>query len=221
MTTDHDPDAMATPLRCRMIGKMPVMSRDELCATARDGDLVFGSARYFASWAIRIGTCSPLSHVAIVVMPDDGSPPMLLEAVEDYGVRLVLVDDYFHDYEHGEPYRGTLVLARRTDVSPETAIVAIAAGGHLVGRDYDQQEIRRIILRLLRYVFQQVARFLTAGLVRFKRRPPHQDGLYICSELVAHCYKRAGVRMRSDWRGFYSPASLWRDRRVRMIGRVL
>ena len=73
-----------------------------------------------------------------------------------------------------------------------------------LARDYDRDEIARIVARV------------AAGRGRKER-----DRQYICSELVYEAFLQAGIEFPYDKRGFISPDNLWRDPRVELIARVL
>ncbi|HNQ77421.1 MAG TPA: hypothetical protein PKJ37_00675 [Acidobacteriota bacterium] len=68
----------------------------------------------------------------------------------------------------------------------------------------------------LKRILKLIVARIIAGRGKKKR-----DNEYICSELVYECFLRAGIEFPYDKRGFISPANLWEDSRVELLGRVL
>ncbi len=149
-------------------------------------------------------TASPWSHVGIVLRLDSIDRILLLESVEDMGVRFAPLSKYLKDYENGKPYKGRAVLARCSDVSP-----AVIAGISTFGIDeltqpYDKDEIAKIMARI------------ALGVGKKER-----DREYICSELVYECFANAGRNFDYNAKGFISPEDIWMDNKLSLVGRVL
>jgi len=169
----------------------------------RSGDLLFCSGRYWISKAIRRFTDSPWSHVGILLWAERIGRLLVLESVEDMGVRLAPLSHYLKNYERGRPYRGVLAVARPRGLTEEEVVTLARFGADLLLRPYDKDEIGRIVARI--------------ALGRGKRR---RDKEYICSELVWECFHAAGWEFPYDRRGFISPENLWTDPRVEPLFRV-
>ena len=195
---------MAAHMEARQIRALAVVPYAELRNRLRSGDLFFASGDYLISNAIQSFTKSPWSHVGIVFRLDKIDRVLLLESVEDMGVRLVPLSKYLSDYADGKAYKGRCVLARSSATSKETVAVLAKFGIDELTRPYDKDEIARIIARI--------------ALGRGKRA---RDREYICSELVQECFARAGKTFTYDERGFVSPENIWRDDTVSLVGRIL
>jgi hypothetical protein len=170
----------------------------------QSGDLLFCSGRYLVSRAIQAATRSPWSHVAIVFHIDSIDRKLLLESVEDVGVRLSPLTKYLNDYADGRPYNGSIVVARFLSINPEMVIRLGQYGTDELTRPYDNEEIGTIIARI------------ALGLSR-----ESHDRNYICSELVHYCFKNAGYEFAYDPRGFISPGDIWGDSHVKFLARIL
>jgi len=195
---------MAAPLGVRQIDALPVVAYRELRPKLKSGDLLFTSGDYLASQLIREFTDSPWSHVGIVFRVDAIDRVLVLESVEDTGVRFAPLSKYLSDYEGGKPYRGRAVIARCAGLRrPELEKLA-AFGTDQLTRAYDRGEIMNIAARI------------ALGHPR-----PKRDRSYICSELVHECFARAGRAFDYDRRGFIIPENIWLDVRVSLVGRVL
>jgi len=130
---------------------------------------------------------------------------LLLESVEDVGVRFAPLSKYLDDYEDGKPYKGPLVIARSEGLTMSAAKKAAQFGTDKLTRPYDKAEIGAIVARIM-----------------LGESKPKRDDNYICSELVAECLVRAGIDADElyDKRGFVSPENIWRHPSVRLIARI-
>lgn len=194
---------MADALTKQQLEALTPVSYADLRPTLKSGDLLFASGDYWVSRAIRKVTGSPWSHVGILFHVKALDRVLLLESVEDMGVRFAPLSKYFEDYERGRGYRGQIVVARVAGLRPAQFHDVAAHGIDALTRPYDKDEIAKILARV------------ALGRGRWKR-----DREYICSELVAECFARAGVAFDLDRRGFISPENIWRDGRVRLLDRV-
>lgn len=195
---------MAAPLGVRQIEALPVLAYRELRPKLRSGDLLFTSGDYLASQLIRKFTESPWSHIGIAFRVEAIDRVLLLESVEDMGVRFAPLSKYLADYEDGKPYRGRAVIARCAGLRRKELQKLAAFGTDQLTRAYDRGEIMDIAAR-----------------IALGKPRPKRDQAYICSELVHECFARAGRAFAYDARGFISPENIWRDDRVALIGRIL
>ena len=195
---------MALRIERDAIKAMPVMDYQQLRTTLQSGDLFFASGNHILSKTIQKMTDSPWSHVGIVFQVASLRRVLLLESVEDQGVRFAPLSKYLRDYDKGKPYNGMVALARCQGVDSNLVGELAASGIDELTRPYDKDEIAKIVARI------------ALGRGKWKR-----DREYICSELVQECFSRAGLPFKNDRRGFISPENIWRDSRVSLLGRIL
>lgn len=184
---------------------MKVVNYATLRETLKSGDLFFASGDYLVSKAIEKVTDSPWSHVGIVFVLPQIDRVLLLESVEDMGVRLAPLSKYLSDYDDiGKPYKGRVVLARY-DTLAKSAVEQIAAFGlNELTRPYDKEEIARIL-----------------AMIALGKGKAKKDREYICSELVYACFNNAGVNIAYNPKGFISPEDVWQDSHISLINRIL
>lgn len=195
---------MATHIEGREIKALPVLPYSDVRAKLKSGDILFTSGDYLISKAIQKMTGSPWSHVGIVFRLDSIDRILLLESVEDMGVRFAPLSKYLNDYEDRKPYKGRAVLARCKDVTSETIVGLSTFGIDELTQPYDKDEIAKIMARI------------TLGIGKKER-----DREYICSELVYECFARAGKEFAFNPNGFISPEDVWVDEKLSLVGRVL
>lgn len=195
---------MPKSIKSENIKALPVINYNELRTTLKSGDLFFASGDYLVSKAISRVTNSPWSHVGIVFRLDTIDRLLLLESVEDMGVRFAPLSKYLSDYENNRPYKGRAVLARRKDVDQNIVSGIAKFGIDELTRPYDRDEIGKILARI------------TLGIGK-----KEWDIGYICSELVYECFSKAGIEFSYDKRGFISPENIWEDEKVNLVGRIL
>jgi hypothetical protein len=195
---------VAEPLTLTEVERLPVTPYAQVRPMLKSGDLLFAAGRYLVSRALQAATKSPWSHVGIIFHIDSFDRKLLLESVEDAGVRMAPVTKYLHDYWHGKPYDGAVVLARFQALNPEMVIRLGQFGTDLMTGPYGCEEIGATVARI------------ALGLGRAAH-----DRNYICSELVQHCFKNAGYAFDSDPDGFIAPADIWADRNVTLLARIL
>lgn len=195
---------MAAHIESKDIKALPVLSYSDLRVKLKSGDLLFASGDYLVSKAIQKVTDSPWSHVGIVFRLDSIDRMLLLESVEDMGVRFAPLSKYLKDYEDGKPYKGRAVLARCKDVNAETVADISTFGIDELTQPYDKDEIAKILARI------------TLGIGKKEK-----DREYICSELVYECFSHAGKEFAYDTRGFISPEDVWKDEKLSLVGRIL
>ncbi len=195
---------MAEHLESKEIKALPVLPYAEIRKGLKSGDVFFTSGDYLISKAIQKMTGSPWSHVGIVFRLDSIDRVLLLESVEDMGVRFAPLSKYLNDYENGKPYKGRAVLARCADVTLDTVANLAMFGIDELTQPYDKDEIAKIMARI------------TLGVGKKER-----DREYICSELVYECFAHAGKEFAFNPKGFISPEDVWRDQNLSLVGRVL
>lgn len=181
----------------------PVKSYTALRPHLRSGDLFFCSGQYLVSRAIRKMTGSPWSHVGIIIRAPKIDRVLLLESVEDMGVRFAPLSKYLDDYDNSRPYRGDMVVARVGGLKQADIPKVAEFGVDELTRPYDKDEIAKIVARI------------ALGLGRQER-----DREYICSELVFECFAHAGMGFAYNPGGFISPEDVWIDPQVQPIARV-
>jgi hypothetical protein len=195
---------MAAHIENKEIKALPILPYSEVRTTLKSGDILFTSGDYLISKAIQKMTDSPWSHVGIVFRLDAIDRVLLLESVEDMGVRFAPLSKYLNNYEDGKPYKGRAVLARCKDVTSATIKGLSTFGIDELTQPYDKDEIAKIMARI------------TLGIGRKER-----DREYICSELVYECFARAGKEFAYNPKGFISPEDVWVDDKLSLVGRVL
>jgi uncharacterized protein YycO len=195
---------MAEILTAAALAKLPASEYETVVRPQlRPGDLMFASGRYLVSRAIQVATGSAWSHVGVIFPLPSVDRVLLLESVEDMGVRFAPLSKYLYDYENGQRYRGEIVIARCHGFDPAALAKLAGFGIDELTRPYDRDEIAKIVARI------------ALGKGRSKR-----DREYICSELVWECFDRAGKTFRYNEKGFVSPEDLWRDDSVELLHRV-
>lgn len=195
---------MADHIESKDIKALPVLSYSDLRAKLKSGDLLFASGDYLVSKAIQAVTDSPWSHVGIVFRLDSIDRILLLESVEDMGVRFAPLSKYLSDYENGKSYKGRVVLARCKDVDSNTVAGISTFGIDELTQPYDKDEIAKILARV------------TLGIGKKEK-----DREYICSELVYECFSHAGKEFAYNPKGFISPEDVWVDQKLSLVGRIL
>jgi hypothetical protein len=202
---------MATHYNEAQIASLPVESYPGTVRNGlRSGDLLFCSGNYLVSRMIRKVTNSPWSHVGIIIFARAIDRCLLLESVEDVGVRLAPLSKYLTDYEGGSPYDGSIVVARSslitspTDVTDDGKVKAIGTfGADALTLPYDKAEIGQILARVV----------LGVG-----KKDQHEG--YICSELAGACLAEAGIQIAASSGGFVTPEDVWRDHTVEPLARL-
>ena len=163
----------------------------------RTGDIFLAAGNYPISRMIGHFSGSIFSHVGFVFTWN--SRVLLLESVEDDGVRSVPLSQYVSDYENsGEPYNGRLFLARHnTSLDTDKINKMLGKAADNLNRKYDKDEIAKILARV------------TMGFGK------HSDNdAYICSEFVDVCFKEIGVTFPRDENGFIFPEHIAADTNV-------
>lgn len=186
------------------IAALPVKAYPAIRASLKSGDLLFTSGNYLVSQAIQHVTDSPWSHVGIIFVIPSIDRVLLLESVEDMGVRFAPLSKYLSAYENNRPYSGSIVTATVEGVTEQSVAPLARKGVDELTRPYDKDEIARILARVV----------LGAGKMV-------QDQEYICSELVYECFADLGIVLNVNPKGFVSPEDIWQDPRVTLAQRIL
>ncbi|HEY8605950.1 MAG TPA: YiiX/YebB-like N1pC/P60 family cysteine hydrolase [Noviherbaspirillum sp.] len=173
---------------------LPRRKYEDMRNEMRTGDIVFTSGNYPVSRVIRHFSGSLFSHVGFVFPWN--KRVLLVESVEDDGVRAVPLSQYVHDYECcGKPYDGRIFLARhRRPFSETDAEQLLGIAADKLNRKYDKEEIGRILARV------------TLGIGK-----PGQNDAYICSEFVDVCFQQIGIRFPRHEKGFIFPEHIASD----------
>lgn len=194
---------MAQHIDLSDLESLPIQQYSELRPDLRSGDLFFASGDYFFSKVTQRVTHSPWSHVGIIFRFQEMDRVLLLESVEDSGVRFAPLSKYLDSYHNNQPYLGRIVLARSSFVTPEVANKLAGFGMDTLTQPYDLIEMAKILSRV----------FFGIG-----RKERNQS--YICSELVYECFFNAGKEFAYNHDGFISPEDIWVDPSISLIGRI-
>lgn len=173
----------------------------------RTGDILFCSGNYLVSQLIRKLSGSLFSHVGLLVHWNEHI--LLVESVEDDGVRVVPLTHYLYNYENSnKKYQGNMYIARHEVIaSPDFDKEKIKAMCErvigLLNRNYDREEIGKIVARI------------GLGIGRHK-----SDDEYMCSEFVDECFKELGIELSRDSKGFIFPEHIASDVNVKALFEV-
>lgn len=188
-------------LATRMFPRQEPVDYTRFRADIKSGDLLMCSGSGVFSRLIQAASKSVWSHVAFVMRLDNIDRVMVLESLEPLGVRTVPLSKYLNDYDsQGNPYPGGLAIARHDEFSTLAKPAKLRQFGQfavdLFGYPYDKDEIAKIAARI------------AASWVPFTqsaKKSLRRDREYVCSEYVWECYKRLGIRIDPDPRGFIAP----------------
>ncbi|MCY8466848.1 YiiX/YebB-like N1pC/P60 family cysteine hydrolase [Bacillus atrophaeus] len=180
---------------------------ENLLNSIKTGDVFLCSGNYLVSELIKKASNSMFSHVGLLLRWNDQL--LLIESVEDDGVRMIPLEHYIKNYENtNRKYNGTMFIARHKQIESisdgdEKINTLIDKGLSLLNRNYDKKEIARIIARI--------------GLGIGK----HEDNdEYICSELVYECFNKIGVKFSIEDDGFIFPEHIAADQNIFPIAQI-
>jgi hypothetical protein len=180
---------------------LPLSEYEDVRASLRTGDIFLTAGNYPISRMIEHFSGSMFSHVGFIFTWE--SRVLLLESVEDDGVRAVPLRQYVNDYEcSAGGYDGRLFVGRHSARLSKTKLDALlGSAADVLNRKYDQAEIAAILARV------------TLGEGR------HTDNnAYICSEFVDLCFSSIGIGFAHDAQsGFIFPEHIAADRAVRPL----
>ena len=180
-----------------------VRSLTDIEGLLESGDLLFASGNGRFSRMIKWATGSVWSHVAFVLRLDVIDTMMVMESVENIGVRTVPLKKYVTDYDSAShSYDGGLVMARHSGMNEalkdleKLELIANRAVG-LLGYPYDGDEIARIAARI------------AISSIPGQWGRPHElerDREFICSEFVEECFHAVGVDLPN--KGYITPTDI-------------
>jgi hypothetical protein len=186
------------------------MRADDALATSRTGDIWLYRGPSLADRAIRMGTNSPVNHVAMAVALDD-LPPLLWHTevgrtLEDVwtgdhhrGAQLNRLDDAFVVWtgKYGQtPYLRQLEATITTEM---------------------EDELLRVVARYDGRPFPKARSLSWKWIEGRLRRDANQEAIY-CAELIAITYRHMGlldVKRPSNW---YDPGKFWSGDRLELAG---
>jgi hypothetical protein len=174
----------------------------------KTGDLLFCSGDHIVSELIKKFSNSMFSHCGIILCWNDRI--LLLESVEDDGVRVIPFSQYVNNFENSKkPYSGRLYIGRlRTLHSPNfnkrKIDKMLGKAADMLNRKYDKNEITKIISRI------------ALGLAK------HEDNEeYICSEFVDECFKHIGIKFDREKSGFIFPEHIAKDDKLDALFEII
>ncbi|CAH2213511.1 YiiX/YebB-like N1pC/P60 family cysteine hydrolase [Tepidibacter aestuarii] len=168
------------------------------------GDILFCSGRYLVSELIKKASDSIFSHVGLLFYWNNRI--VVLESVEDDGVRAVPLSHYLYNYENSKKkYNGELYVARHEVVASshfdkEKIKRMLGKAVDLLNRNYDKDEIAQIVARI--------------GLGIGRHRDNEE---YICSEFVDECFKQLEIELSRDPKDFIYPEHIAADSNIRPL----
>jgi Permuted papain-like amidase enzyme, YaeF/YiiX, C92 family len=186
--------------------KSPKVTYQALRDTVKSGDILFYSGEDEVSKLIRWATHSIWSHIGIIVKIDKLNRVLLLESVENMGVRLIPLSKYIkniEEYADEEKFDARLVIARHRLLSSRKIKKMLSFGIDQITRPYDHHEIQRIIQRII------------AGEGKANR-----DRAFMCSELVYECLSIVDIEIAFNPMGFISPEDIWTNPHIEVIAEI-
>lgn len=166
-----------------------------------NGDLLFCSGTSGISKEIKRVTGSEFSHVGILFTYEHAGQRLtyVIEAISPR-IAVIPLEQYFTNYQQtGKPYPGKLFLGRiHGGLSLQQTRDIHSAAVKQVGKEYDNASI----------IKQAFNHFFGTGLT------DKDNHRLICSELAALCYKNAGIDLKIDKHGFFTPGSIGSDERI-------
>ena len=196
---------MAQKISKKELKELQIIPYEKIRDHIKTGDIFFSSGSYLFSGIIQRLTKSTWSHVAVIYKDEELRRVLVLEAEPYFGIRLIPLSKYLHDYKGKKrPYKGQVALARlNIPVPKENLNKGISFGLDELTRPYDNFEIVRIMIRILFHI---------------SRREKNRN--YICSELVRDIFARSGVIIHYK-DTYISPDNIWTDPRVELRYRIL
>lgn len=180
------------------------LSYEQARKEIRPGDILLCSGRYLVSELIKKASDSIFSHVGLLCYWNDRL--VVLESVEDDGVRAVPLSHYLSNYENSKmKYNGELFIARHVSISDTyfdngRLKKMLGKAVDLLNHNYDKDEIAKIIARI------------SLGIGRHS-----DDQEYICSEFVDECFKQLKIELSHDSNGFIYPEHIAADPNVKPL----
>ncbi|HEY2359106.1 MAG TPA: hypothetical protein VGH86_16775 [Phenylobacterium sp.] len=191
---------------------MPAGSYDAARPLIRNGDIALFAGHGGMSRLIEHFTGSPFSHVGFIWRMDAIDRIMLLESVEDVGVRMLPLSSKVNGGLSGRPMDGQLLVARHDDF-PAPGAAFDAAFGEMtkvavdrLGCPYNVEEIGLI--------GANIAAALAHIDMPDVLKP---SNAYICSEYADVCYRALGIEIARSRPHFVAPADFANDPKVKAI----
>ena len=193
-----------------VLTKLPAETLKTIAPKIRNGDLLLCSATDPFSRLIGWSTKSPWTHIAIAWRWPELERIVAFECVQRIGVHAVSMERFISQTSSGaHPYPGKIVLARHDDIAAKKDLTPMADFGvDAMGDRFSSGEILKIGVRVF--------------VGRFNRHMPKALGAkdeFICSEYVDRCYRKIGIKIGWDGRGFIAPADFAQDPKVQAVGR--
>lgn len=181
----------------------------------RDGDIFLCQGHDPFSRLIQWSTGSPWSHIAVAFRIDSLERVIVIESVQEIGVRAVALSEFCSRDSTGKsPYPGRILLARHDDLddgeSKRVLGMARFAFDHL-GNRFAPNEITKIGMRIF------AARLMGA---RHTPRMLIPRDEFICSEFVAKAFDAAKMKIPWDGLGFIAPCDFADDPGLKPIAQV-
>lgn len=168
----------------------------------KDGDLLLCSGNHWISAIIKDGSSSQFSHVGLIYMWN--GMPMLIEAVETDGVRIIPLSQYTSNYENSEMgYDGGLYHARIEGLLPVHTAIVLEKAMTLINKKFDTDGVAKAISRF----------YLGFG-------KSDNDDEYFCSELVFEAFETIDLIFEKTDKGFVYPSHIASDDRVTGLHRI-
>jgi hypothetical protein len=176
---------------------LPKLTYTEAKPDLRTGDILLCNGNHPIALMIKKFTNSIFSHVGFIFTWNNRV--LVLESVEDDGVRAVPLSQYVYDHESsGKPYDGELYIARhQTHLDEKKVNKMLGHAADLLNKRYDKDEIAKIIWRIV------------SGSGRHE-----SDNEYICSEFVEVCFNQIGISFEKDREGYIYPNHIAQDPKV-------
>jgi len=177
----------------------------------RTGDIMLFSTKGGFSSVIEHFTDSLWSHSAIIWRAPEIKRILLMESVENVGVRAIALSNRINgSAADPKPYGGQLLVVRHKAFPHPAPAAKVAAMTRFaidrLGYPYSGEEVAKIGLRI------------AAGLAGHDlpgELEPHNA--YVCSEYVAKCYDAVGIDLAPDKEGFMAPADIADDPEIEAV----
>lgn len=168
------------------------------------GDILFCSGTSVISEQIKNFTNSIYSHVGLIFTANIAGRriPFVVEAVTP-AVVVIPLEQILHNYKQsGKPYPGKLYVGRCVDgLNMEQCSNMMTSALKCVGKQYDTASI----------IKQAFNKIFGADLTD---KDHHR---LICSELVGCAYAAAGINLKKDRHGYWTPGSIGRDSQIIVV----
>ena len=194
----------------RALIDLPAEPLETIASKIRNGDLLMCSANDPFSRLIGWSTQSPWTHVGFAWRWSTVDRILGLECVQHIGVHAVGIERFISQTSSGtRPYPGEIILARHDKIAAIEDLTPLMDDAiDLMGARFSPGEILKIALRI------------TVGrLDKHMPEPLKSNDEFICSEYVDRCYRRIGVEIKWNGRGFVSPADIANDENVHAVAR--